>query len=461
MRPTDRSVKLRARLFSLLSGCAGVALVASCAVGPDFQSPSAPAGVSYSPTPLPAETSSADVAGGAAQRFVQAMDIPGQWWTLFHSPQLDALIEQALKANSDLHVAQAALRSAMETLYAQEGAYYPTVAGNFSPSRQRNPGSISPTLSSGAPIFNLFTAQVSVSYVLDVFGGTRREVESVAAQAESQRFQLEAAYLTLTSNVVVAAVQEASLRGQIAATQEIVNIETELLELLRRQNALGQIAVADVVAQEAALAQAQASLPPLQKQLAVQRDLLTALAGRYPSEEPSERFELGMLQLPEDLPVSLPAKLVEQRPDMRSAAANLHAASAQIGVAIANRLPNVTLSATDGNTSAQINHLFNPINNFWSVGASITQPLFDAGTLWHRQRTAEAAYDQAAAQYRSTAIAAFQNVADALRALQSDADAVKAQETAVRAASDSLDLAREQYRLGAITYVNLLTAQRT
>jgi NodT family efflux transporter outer membrane factor (OMF) lipoprotein len=441
---------------------AALLLLAGCAVGPDFHRRVPPAVEGYTPEPLSMETAAADIPAGAAQRFVQGLDIPGQWWTLFHSAPLNALIEQALKANADLQAAQAALRVAQENAYAQAGAYYPSIDANFSPSRQKNPTAVlAPTLASGTPIFSLYTAQVSVSYVPDVFGGQRRQVESLEAQAEAQRFQLEATYLTLTSNVVAASVQEASLRAQIAATQEIIDIESQLLELLRHQYRLGQIAMADVVAQEAALAQTQQTLPPLQKQLAQQRNLLTALAGRLPSEEVGERFELASLQLPQDLPVTLPSRLAEQRPDMRAAEASLHAASAQIGVAIANRLPNITLTASDGTTAAQLDRLFTPGTGFWSVAASLTQPIFQGGTLLHRQRAAEAAYDQAAAQYRSTVVAAFRDVADALRALQSDADALQAAVRAEHAAADSLGIARRRVELGQASYLSLLNAQQT
>jgi NodT family efflux transporter outer membrane factor (OMF) lipoprotein len=443
-------------------GLLALALLSACAVGPDFQRPAPPAADSYTPEPLSAETSSAAVRGGAAQRFVPGGDLPAEWWTLFHSAPLNALIAQALAANPDLAAGQAALRGAFENVYAQEGFFFPTVDANFSPSRQKNPTAVlAPTLASGTPIFNLYTAQVSVSYTPDVFGLNQRTVESLAAQAEAQRFALEATYLTLTSNVVAGAIQEASLRAQIQATQEIIDIERQLLDLLRRQNALGQIAEADVVAQEATLAQLEQSLPPLQKQLAQQRDLLTALAGRLPSDEVSERFELASLDLPEALPLSLPSSLVEQRPDIRAAEANLHAASAQVGVAIANRLPNITLTAADGTTAAQLDRLFTAGTGFWSVAGSVTQPIFAGGTLLHRQRAAEAAYDETAAQYRSAVITAFRNVADTLRALQSDADGLGAAVRAESAASRSLEIARRQLQLGQTSYLSLLNAEQT
>jgi NodT family efflux transporter outer membrane factor (OMF) lipoprotein len=260
---------------------------------------------------------------------------------------------------------------------------------------------------------------------------------------------------------VAAAVQEALLRGQINATEQIIKVETEALEILRHQLSLGQIAGADVAVQEAALAQAQASLPPLQKQLAQQRDLLAALAGRFPSEGPSEKFELVDLRLPQELPVSLPAKLVEQRPDVGAAEAQLHSASAQIGVAIANRLPNVTLSANAGYAANVLSQLFGPGNNYWSIAASLTQPIFEGGTLLHRERAARAAYDDAVAQYRSTLITAFQNVADALRVLQSDANALTAAVAAERAAATTLNITRHQLELGQVAYLLFVNAEQT
>jgi NodT family efflux transporter outer membrane factor (OMF) lipoprotein len=438
---------------------AAALLLAGCAVGPDFKRPSPPAVTGYTAEPIAAQTASAPVAGGQAQRFVQGLDIPGQWWALFHSPALNALVEQAIAANPSLPAAQAALRQAWEDVYAEQGSLFPTVQLGFAASRNKSSAALSPVTSGTTLNYTLVTPQVTVSYVPDVFGGTRRQIESLVATAESQRFELEAAYLTLTSNVVAAAVDEASLRGQIAATQEIVKVDSEGLDILRRQLQLGQVAGADVAAQQAALAQAQAILPPLQKQLAVERDLLTALLGRFPSQQPAEKFELAALELPRDLPVSLPSKLVEQRPDVRAAEAQLHSASAEIGVAVAARLPQFALTGNAGTTALAVADLATPGNVFWTLAGNVTQTVFDAGTLLHKQRAAEAAFDQAAAQYRSIVIAAVQNVADSLRALQSDADALKAAAAAEQAAATSLDITRRQLQLGAVNYLALLTAQ--
>ncbi|MGO9951978.1 MAG: efflux transporter outer membrane subunit [Dissulfurispiraceae bacterium] len=432
-----------------------------CAVGPDFQRPATPAVDRYTTESLPPQTVSVEVKGGEAQRFVKDMDIPGQWWTLFHSKPLNDLISQALKANPDLEAAQAALRGAWETVYAQQGAFFPSIDANFNPTRQKTAGVLTSPLANNNYTYSLHTAQVAVAYVPDVFGGNRRQVESLKAQADSQRFQLEATYLTLTSNVVAAAVQEAALRGQISATRQIIDIQSQSLKLLQRQYELGQIATGDVVAQEAALAQVQAMLPPLEKQLAQQRDLLSRLAGRFPSEKLTEEFELSSLELPQELPVSLPSKLVAQRPDVRSAEEQLHSASAEIGVSIANRLPNITLSANAGSSATAINQLFTSGTGFWALAGNLTQPIFQGGTLLHRQRAVEAAYDQAAAQYRSVVLTAFQNVADTLHAIQSDADALKAAVAAERAAARSLAITRSQLELGDISYLALLNAEQT
>jgi NodT family efflux transporter outer membrane factor (OMF) lipoprotein len=429
-------------------------------VGPDFHRPAAPVITGYTRQPLAAQTVSAGVAGGEEQRFIPNLDLPRQWWTLFQSPQLNALIDQALKANPTLVAAQAALRQAQELVKAQRGFFYPTVQGSFSPSRQKASNALSPPLSTDQLTYTLYTSQLTVGFTPDVFGGNRRQVESLQAQAEAQRFQLEAAYVTLTANVVVAAVQEASLRAQIAATREITEISTKSLELLRRQLESGYVAGLDVAAQEAALAQVQETLPPLQKQLEQTRDLLTALAGRFPSDEVDEKFEVTTLQLPQDLPVSLPSRLVEYRPDVRAAEAQLHAASAEVGVAIAARLPQFTISAAKGGIATELSQMFADGNPFWSVAGTLTQTLFDGGTLLHRQRAAEAAFEQAAAQYRGTVLTAFQNVADTLHALQHDAEALKAAVSAEGATKKTLDLTVKQQQIGYVSYLVLLSAQQ-
>jgi NodT family efflux transporter outer membrane factor (OMF) lipoprotein len=435
-------------------------LVAACAVGPDFAPPPAPPVSGYTPDTPPATTTAADVPGGAAQKFVMGRDIPAEWWKVFHSKEIDALIAEALRANPSLQAAQAALWQAKENLYAAGGKLLPSVDANgsfarqaFSPAQFGFPGN--------TETFNLYQATVNVSYTPDVFGGQRRLIEANAAAAEYQRFELEATYLTLTSNVVTAAIQEASLRGQIEATQEIIKAETDQLEVVRHQFEAGAANRADVLTQESEVATTEATLPPLQKQLEQQHHVLLALIGRFPNERRREHVTLASLHLPTDLPVSVPTQMVEQRPDIRAAQAQLHQASALIGVAIANRLPQFTLTADYGSAALTAATLFTPATAIWSVGAGVAQPIFHGFTLLHQQRAAESAYEMADAQYRNTVIVSFQNVADVLRALQLDAATLKAQRHAVRAASDTFDLTRGQYRLGAITYVILLNAERS
>jgi NodT family efflux transporter outer membrane factor (OMF) lipoprotein len=454
---SDRSARPRPGAVITL---AALALLFGCAVGPDFHRPAPPTVSGYTRETLSPQTASAEVPGGEAQQFRPDQDVVEQWWTLFQSPALNAVVHQALTANPTIVSAQAALRQVRALVDAQRGFFYPTVQGSFTGSRQHTSGTISPVLNSPTAEFNLYTAQVTVGYSFDVWGGNRRQVESLQAQAEAQHFLLQATYVTLTANVVAAAVQEASLRAQIGAIQDIIAISTKALALLRKQFELGYVAGLDVAAQEAALAQVQQQLPPLQKQLEQNRNLLAALAGRFPSDDLDERFELAALRLPPELPVSLPARLVEQRPDVRVAEATLHAAGAQIGVAIASRLPQFTISATYGGSATDFAQMFAHNNPYWMVGGAALQTLFDGNTLWHRQRATAAAFEQAAAQYRSTVLAAVQNVADTLYALQADAESLTAAVAAERAAKRTLDITLKQQQLGSANYLALLSAQQ-
>lgn len=449
------------RSFHTVALLAFSILLSSCAVGPDFQTPAAPNVRGYTKEALPAMTAGSGIELNDAQRFAQGKDIPAQWWMMFHSPGLNAVINRALQANPNLQAAQAALQASQENLYALRGSYLPSVNASLAPSRQKIGQGISSPLVSGDTLFNLHTAQLNISYGLDAFGGLRRQVENLQAQADAQKFQLEATYLTLISNVVLAAIQEASLREQIAATRETIQVGSQVLELMRSQFDLGAIAMADVVAQQAVLAQAQATLPTLQKQLAQQRTLLTALTGSLPDTELNEKFQLAALHLPQILPVSLPSKLVEQRPDIRSAAAQLHAATTQVGIAKANMLPQLTLTASLGSSSDEIGKLFSSGTGFWSLIGGLTQPIFSGGSLLHKKRAADAALEQAAAQYRGTVVTAFQNVADSLRALQYDAATLKAQAASEHAAAQSLAISRRALQLGAISYLSVLNAEQT
>jgi NodT family efflux transporter outer membrane factor (OMF) lipoprotein len=436
-------------------------ILGGCAVGPNFHKPATPDVSGYTPTPISTTSSTTNVFGGEAQHFVEGADIAGEWWTLFHSQPLNDLIERSLKTNPDLKAAQAALTVARENVLAQRGAYYPSVNAGFSASRSKTSNEIAPVPNANIFNYSLYTPDVSVSFAPDVFGLNRRTVESLKAQEQEARFALIATHITLSSNVVVAAIQEASLRAQIDSTHELISINTNMLEILRTQYSKGYVSRLDVAAQESQLAQIAATLPPLEKQLAQQRDLLAALSGGFPSQDVPEKFELSTLELPQDLPLSLPSRLVEQRPDVRQAEENLHSASAQIGVAIANRLPNLTLTADAGSMALAFSSLFGAGAGFWDLGASVTQPIFQGGTLLHRERAAKAAFTQAAEQYRSTVLTAFENVADTLNALEQDAETLKTAAAARDAAKIMLDLTQQQTQAGYTNYLALLTAEQT
>jgi NodT family efflux transporter outer membrane factor (OMF) lipoprotein len=439
---------------------AAIALAAGCAVGPDFKKPGAPPVKDYTASPLVTTSGTTNAGGGEMQSFITGKDIAGDWWTLFHSKPLNNLIKRSLKASPTLKAAQASLVMARETVLAQKGAYYPTASASLAGSREHTSSQIAPVPNGNDFTFDLWTPQVTVSYVPDVFGLNRRTVESLNAQEEQARFALVASDIALTANVVAAAIQEASLREQVNATHQLIAINTNMLTILRAQFMKGYASKLDVAAQESQLAQVVATLPPLLKQLAQQRDLLAALSGGFPSDGPPEQFELANLQLPRELPLSLPSKLVEQRPDVRQAEENMHAASAQVGIAVANRLPNFMLSADLGSTALSAGQMFSSGTGFWALAGSVTQPLFEGGALMHRDRAARAAYIVAAEQYRSAVITAFQNVADTLNALEQDADALNAAAIAKDAARTTLDLSRQQWQSGYASYLALLSAEQ-
>ncbi|HWY13676.1 MAG TPA: efflux transporter outer membrane subunit [Rhizomicrobium sp.] len=433
-------------------------IVAGCTVGPDFKKPAPPEVSGYTAEKL-TKTESANVPGGEAQTFTQGGEIAADWWTLFHSRTLNDLIEKAIANSPDLKAAQAALRVAHENTAAQRGAYYPNVSAGFSAARYSQAGTLAPVPNNNAFEYNLFTPQVTVSFVPDVFGLNRRMVESLHAQERGTHYQMMATYTTLTSNVVVAAIQQASISEQIKATEGMIAEETRSVEILRLQLQKGYASGVDLAAQESQLAQAKATLPPLIKQAAQLHDQLAVLCGQFPVQAPAPNLDLENLQLPQNIPVSLPSTIVSQRPDILQAQENLHAANANIGVAIANRLPNIELTGNAGSTALAIGQVFAPGTGFWSLGATLTQPIFEGGKLLHEERGARAAWQQAAAQYRSTVLAAFQNVADSLVALQEDADALQTAATADESAKVTLDLTQRQVKDGHSGYLSLLTAQ--
>lgn len=443
--------------------------LSSCTVGPDFVPPEAPDPKSYIiDKKPPCKTVSTENRGllknnaGIAQYFRPDLDIPALWWEVFHSKPLNELICLGLQNSPNIHAAKAALRQARSNCLSTWGAVFaPLVTAQGSAQREllSNAQFGGDTDVPNSP-FSLYNAQVNVSYVLDIWGGGRRRLEGLAAQVEFQRFELEAAYLSLSTNIVNAAIQEASLRSQIEATQELIKTSENQLDIVKRQFTLGAVNLTDVLSQETAVLNFKASLPPLQKNLSATRHLLAVLVGEVPSEDILPKFWFDNLTLPKNLPLSLPSNLVCQRPDVRASLALLHQASANIGVATANMLPNLTLSGYYGWQGNHFNSLFTPSNIVWNYGAQVMQTIFQGGALYYARRAAYDGFEQASAQYYQTVLQAFQNVADTLRAIEQDAIALKAQTEAVRVAKRSLEVAELQFKLGAVNYLSLLNSQQ-
>ncbi len=436
-------------------------LLSGCAVGPDFRQPEAPIEKTYTPAPMPTATGAAPLSGGEAQVFIYGRDIPAQWWTLFQSPSLDNLMHRALVDSPTLAKAEAALRQAMENRRARFGSLLPGLDGGFSTSRQRVTSAMTGLPDGSGSTYTLYNASVNVSYAVDLFGATRRELESLQARIDYQRYLLEAAHLTLASNIVTTALQEASLRARIDAAKRIVTAEEELLSLIERSYELGGAAMPEVLAQRAQLSKTQATLPPLEKELDQTRHLLAVLVGTMPTNAGAlPEFQLEDFNLPLELPVSLPSSLVRQRPDIRASEELFHAACAQVGVATANLFPQFTISGNYGSAAGLFSDLFTSGTAVWSLGGNLLQPIFRGGELTARRRAALAAFDEAGAEYREIVLQGFRNVADVLRALELDARTLKAQAEAESDARAILELARKRYAYGSAGYPALLDAQR-
>lgn len=457
---------LTARTFSsgLLTIATTLAL-GGCLAGPDYHPPEPPDTAGYGPCTARDPSGAAGLrtaqGGSAQQRFVPGAEVSGRWWTAFGSPALDELVEEALAHNPTLDVAQATLAAANEEVLAQAGTLLPSVTAHGLASQQRAPngGLQSPLVNQQQYTYGLFTPRVSIAYAPDIFGGNRRLIEELAAVAEARRFELEAATVTIATNVVLAAIEEAALRAELDSTNKVIKAQGDVLTLYGKELALGEIPQSELMQQQAALAVSQLLVPPIEKALARQRNLLAALAGRLPSQAVEATFTLRSLRLPTRLPVSLPSQLVEQRPDVRAADALVHSAGAALGVAVANRLPQFSITSNDGASGISFARLA-ANGGFYSIVGAVSQPLFDAGTLYHRQRAAQDRLDAAEARHKEVVIRAFQNVADVLRALQIDAKAAAAATSAEKATQSSFELIGKERSVGAANSLQVLIAQQ-
>lgn len=435
--------------------------LAGCAVGPQFVAPDAPQQAGYAASP-PTTTVSAPVATGDAQRFLEGRAVPAQWWREFANAELDRRIEQALSHSPTIASAQAALRQAQENVNAARGSFFPSVNANAGATRSNTltSGSGASAGTSGGSLFTIHNASVDVAYTLDLFGGVRRGVEAQSALADAQRYLLEGTYLSLAANVATTSFLEASLREQIVATEEIVSVYQQQLDLINLQYESGAKSQGDVLIGESQVATANAQLPALRKALAQTQTQLAVYLGRFPSENELAALDLDDLTLPQDIPLSLPSTIVRERPDIRAAEAQLHQATAQVGIATANLFPAITLSGSYGSQALSGGDLFGSGSEVWSLGLNLLQPLFRGGTLRAQKRASEAGLDKASADYRNTVLTAFQNVADSLRALELDAESLAAQSAALQATGSSLELVRKQYRDGSVAYLQVLDATR-
>jgi NodT family efflux transporter outer membrane factor (OMF) lipoprotein len=397
---------------------------------------------------------------GQTQDVALGETTPPNWWHAFGCDRLNTLTETALSANEDIKVADASLRQARELAAAAGGALGPQVDASYQFQHARTSASLAtPVTDPNQLLYSLHTAQLTVSYPLDIFGGLQSKARSARAAAEVQNFRLLAARQSVAANIANAAINRASLEDQISASRASIAAERELLEMLRRRRQLGMIGAGDVAAQEAALASSEGALPALVRAEARQRAVIAVLLARPPGVELPSLPDLQCLQLPQHVPVALPADIVRQRPDVRAAEAQLHGAAADLGAAIAARLPNITLTADAGGTAQDFGKMFSDGNVFWSLVSGLTAPIFHEGALRHEQHAAEAALDAAKAQYRATVLQAFVDISDALTGLHGDAEALDAAERGVRASAQSLALARQQLALGEIGTFAALSAE--
>lgn len=434
--------------------------LAGCAVGPDYRRPDAPAADRYTAQPLPASTASAQTADGDAQRFLAGHDAPALWWTGFGNAELTRRVNMALAHSPTIASAQAALRQAQENANAARGGLFPSADLGLGATREKQSAAAT-TVPGGVGPFTLYNASVSVGYTLDLFGGVRRGIEAQLALADFQQAQLDSTYLTLAGNVVTASLQEASLREQVRATEQIVDMQRKTLGIAEQQQKIGAKSLTDTLAVRSQLATTEATLPPLRERLATTRNQLATYLGTTPAQLEMDALTLDAITLPPDIPLSLPSQLVDQRPDIRAASAQLHAASAQVGIATAAMLPQISLSGSVGSQALRAGDVFSAGTGAWSLGLNLTQPLFHGGQLLHQKRAAQAGLDKAVADWQQTVLTAFQNVADSLEALQYDAQALAAQTVAERSAARQLELVQQQYQFGATGYLNLLDAQRS
>jgi len=436
--------------------CLGLILatLGACAVGPDFVRPAPLEADRYTTEAMPASTVEADA---QVQHFAAGAALDTDWWRLFKSAQLDDTVRRALDNNPTLQASEASLRQSQDKVRAGYGVFFPQVGANLGAVRER----IAPLqqgLQSPPSVFNLITLNGTIGYAFDLFGGERRAVEGLKAQVDYQRYAAKAAYLTLSANVVNTCIARAAYIAEVRATEQLIGLQRDELKSTEVQVRAGTAPYSDVLSLRSLIAANQAALAPLKQKISQTEDLLASLEGVVPSKVSLPDLELTGLSPPLDLPVSLPSDLARQRPDILSSEAQLHAASANIGVATAAMFPSITLNAAYGGSASSFGQLSAASGQFWSIGPSVSIPLFQGGRLWYGRKAAIDAYQAAQATYRQTVLDGFAQVADALKALEHDAQALQAEVEAQRAAGEALKLLQVDYRAGLVSYLEVWTA---
>ena len=451
------------RLFSKIACLSGVTALAlsGCMVGPDYHEQPKPQTKKYTKSPLPSKTinTSQNANAGKSQQFVNGKDLQADWWKIFHSKALNNLVAEGLNNNQDLAAAKAALREANDTLYAQAGGLLLPQVDMTGLRQNVQTSGLVYGVNNPTSTFGVYNINFQASYVLDIWGASRRQVEAYAAQADYQRYEMLGVYLTLTTNIVTTSVTISSLQAQIQATKDLILAQAKLLAITKKQLGAGGASVENVLTQQTLLAQTQATLPPLEKSLSQEEHALTVLVGKQTSDMQPLKLSLDKITLPKNLPVSLPSKMITQRPDIQASEALLHVASAQVGVATANLLPQITLSAATGWLSTSAVNFFSAANQTWNYGLGLAQPLFHGGQLIMQRKAAIEALNEARAQYEQTVLQAFKNVADALRAVQYDADEFNKQTHAEKSAYQNYYLTKKQYEVGGQNYLSVLQAE--
>lgn len=430
-------------------------ILAGCAAGPDFKRPDPPHADHYTAQPLNLERKDQ---GDTAQQAILGEQLDQAWWQLFQSDVLNGVVKRALAQNRAIVAAGYTLAQAQELAAAQAGTLYPQVGMTAGVGREKYGAEFLGT-SPKPPPFTYFAIGPTISYSLDYTGGAARSVEQQYAWANYQRQQLKAAYLAVTGNAVMQSLRIASLRAQIATVQTLLDQDRENLKLVHEAFDAGSVSRLDIVSADSQLASDAALLPPLRQELSVARHALAIVLGQAPAEGVLPELDLAQLALPRHLPVSLPSELAHRRPDILAAEAQLHAATAAVGIATSNLYPHIDLSASFGQQSTVIGQLFASGSNAWSLAGGFVAPIFDGGTLRAERRAAVDAMQASAAKYQQTVLTAFGQVADSLQALDHDTEALEAQTNAQQAACDNLDLTRKSYREGNIGVLQVLDAE--